>query len=151
MNGWLLDTNVIAELARVGCDARVSAWAAAADEDILYISVLTLGEYDKGVANLPDASPARARIEASVAALEARFEGRVLGVSDAIVRRWGRISEAVQRASGRPPPVIDTLLAATAIEYDLCLVTRNVRDVDASGATLLNPWEDDAAEFSSPL
>ena len=140
MNGWLLDTNVIAELARVGGDARVAAWSAAADEDVLYISVLTLGEYDKGVANLPDASP---RIEASVAALEARFEGRVLGVSDAIVRRWGRICGAVQRASHRPPPVIDTLLAATAIEYDLCLVTRNVKDVDASGATLLNPWEDD--------
>lgn len=145
MNGWLLDTNVIAELARVGGDARVVGWAAAADEDLLYISVLTLGEYDKGVANLPDASPARARIEASVAALEARFEGRVLGVSDTIVRRWGRISGAVQRARRRPPPVIDTLLAATAIEYDLCLVTRNLRDVDASGATLFNPWEDDAA------
>ena len=150
MNGWLLDTNVIAELARVGGDARVAAWQAAADEDFLYISVLTLGEYDKGVANLPDASPARALIEASVAALEARFEGRVLGVSDAIVRRWGRISGAVQRASRRPPPVIDTLLAATAIEYDLCLVTRNVRDVDASGATLFNPWEDDVDAFGGP-
>ncbi len=150
MNGWLLDTNVIAELARVGGDARVAGWAVAADEDLLYISVLTLGEYDKGVANLPDASPARARIEASVAALEARFEGRVLGVSDTIVRRWGRISGAVQRASRHPPPVIDTLLAATAIEYDLCLVTRNVRDVGASGATLFNPWEDDAAGFAGP-
>ncbi len=150
MNGWLLDTNVIAELARVGGDARVAAWEEEADEDFLYISVLTLGEYDQGVANIPDASPARARIEASVAALEARFEGRVLGVSDAIVRRWGRISGAVQRASHRPPPVIDTLLAATAIEYDLCLVTRNVKDVDASGATLLNPWEDDAGGIDGP-
>ena len=150
MNGWLLDTNVIAELARGGGDARVVGWAAAVDEDLLYISVLTLGEYDKGVANLPDASPARARIEASVAALEARFEGRVLGVSDTIVRRWGRISGAVQRARSRPPPVIDTLLAATAIEYDLCLVTRNLRDVDASGATLFNPWEDDAAGIDGP-
>ena len=150
MNGWLLDTNVIAELARAGGDARVAAWEEEVEENFLYISVLTLGEYDKGVANLADASPARARIEASVAALEARFEGRVLGVSDAIVRRWGRISGAVQRARRHPPPVIDTLLAATAIEYDLCLVTRNVSDVDASGATLFNPWEDDAADFASP-
>lgn len=147
MNGWLLDTNVIAELARVGGDARVAAWAAAANEDLLYISVLTLGEYDKGVANLPDASPARARIEASVASLEVRFEGRVLGVSDAIVRRWGR---AVQRASRQPPPVIDTLLAATAIEYDLRLVTRNTKDVKASGATLFNPWQEDAAGLGGP-
>ena len=151
MNGWLLDTNVIAELARVDGDPRVAGWAAAVDEDLLYISVLTLGEYDKGVANLDDGSPARARIEASVAALEARFEDRVLSVSDAIVRRWGRISGAVQRASRHPPPpVIDTLLAATAIEYDLCLVTRNIRDVEASGATLFNPWEDDAADFAEP-
>lgn len=150
MNGWLLDTNVIAELARVGGDARVAVWAAAANEDLLYISVLTLGEYHMGVANLPDASPARARIEASVASLEVRFEGRVLGVSDAIVRRWGRISGAVQRASRHPPPVIDTLLAATAIEYDLRLVTRNTKDVKASGATLFNPWQEDAAGLGGP-
>ena len=147
MIGWLLDTNVISELARTGGDAGVAAWACGQDEDRLFISVLTLGEYDKGTANLaPDAS-ARSRIEAAVGALEARFAGRVLSVDDATMRRWGRISGAVLRNTGQAPPVIDTLLAATAIENDLFLVTRNTRDVRHSGAVVFDPWTDDAAAF----
>ncbi len=143
MIGWLLDTNVISELARPGCDPKVAAWARAEDEDRLFISVLTLGEYDKGIANLPEGSPARARIAAAVTSLEARFAGRIVALDDATVRRWGRISGAVQRKTGRAPPVVDTLLAASSIENDLVLVTRNVSDVRDSGAKLFDPWNDD--------
>ena len=142
MNGWLLDTNVVAELAKPRGTARVLAWAAARDEASLFLSVLTLGEYDKGLHNLTPDSPLRARIAAGITALEVRFADRVLPLTDAIVRRWGALSGAVKRQTGQTPPVIDTLLAATAIEHDLCLVTRNVRDVRHSGAVLLNPWED---------
>jgi hypothetical protein len=145
VSGWLLDTNVISELARPGCDPRVAAWARAEDEDRLLISVLTLGEYDKGIANLREGSPARARIAAAVASLEARFAGRIVALDDATVRRWGRISGTVQRKTGRAPPMIDTLLAASAIENDLVLVTRNIGDVRASGAPLFDPWNDDPA------
>ena len=140
MNGWLLDTNVISEAARSDCDPRVAGWIDAQDEGSIFDSIISLAEYDKGIHNLPERSPARARIAASVAALEARFAGRVLALSDSIVRRWGRISGDVQRETGRAPPVIDTLLAATAIEHDLGLATRNVRDVDGSGAVVFNPW-----------
>ena len=147
MIGWLLDTNVTSEIARADGDANVAAWARAQDEDRLFISILTLGEYDKGVNNLPPDAPARARIAASVAALEARFAGRVLSLDDAIVRRWGRISGTVQRATGTVPPVIDTLLEATAIAHDLYLVTRNVKDVRESGAAVFDPWNDDPAAF----
>jgi len=148
--GWLLDTSVISELARTGGEPRVAAWARGQDEDRLFISVLTLGEYDKGIANLAPDVPARGRIEAAVAALEARFAGRVLSVDDTTVRRWGRISGAVLRNTGQVPPVIDTLLAATAIENDLFLVTRNTRDVRHSGAVVFDPWNDDAAAFVLP-
>jgi toxin FitB len=142
VNGWLLDTNVIAELAKSHCTARVQAWAAAQDEALLFLSILTLGEYDKGLHNLPPDSARRLPVAASIAALEMRFAGRVLPLSDAIVRRWGTVSGVVKRLIGQTPPMIDTLLAATAIEHDLCLVTRNVRDVRHSGAVLLNPWDD---------
>lgn len=145
MIGWLLDTNVVAELANPHGAARVHAWAAAQDEQRLYLSILTLGEYEKGLNNLPEGSAFRPRIEAALAALEARFAGRLLPVSDAVVRRWGAISGAVKRATGQSPPVIDTLLAATALEHDLYLVTRNVRDVQHSGAAMFNPWTDDPA------
>jgi len=81
--------------------------------------------------------------------LAARFADRLLPVSDAVVRRWGLISGTVRRQTGHPPPVIETLLAATSIEHDLYLVTRNVRDVRHSGAAVFNPWNDDPA--SAPL
>ena len=145
MIGWLLDTNVVAELANPHGAARVHAWAAAQDEPRLYLSILTLSEYEKGLHKLPEDSTIRPRIEAALAALDARFAGRLMPVGDAVVRRWGAISGAVKRATGQSPPVIDTLLAATAVEHDFYLVTRNVRDVQHSGAAVFNPWTDDPA------
>ena len=143
MVGWLLDTNVVSELGRTRRDPNVMAWAANQSERDLYISVLTLGEYDKGLHNLPIGSPARRYIEVGIRETEIRFAGRTLPVSDAIVRRWGRISGEILLATGRAPEVIDTLLAATAIEHGLVLATRNVRHVQDTGARIFNPWEDD--------
>lgn len=143
MNGWLLDTNVVAELAKPQGTVRVRHWAAAQDEGLLFLSILTLAEYDKGLHNLPPDSLLRPRIAAGIAALEVRFADRILQLTDPIVRRWGAISGDVKRQTGQTPPVIDTLLAATAIEHDLWLVTRNLRDVQHSGATLFNPWDHD--------
>jgi predicted nucleic acid-binding protein len=147
VRGWLLDTNVLAELARPNGNDQVVAWADAQPEQTLFISVLNLAEYDKGIANLPDDAPNRGRLEAAVTALELRFRGRVLSLSDAIVRRWGRLSGRVKRTTGQSPPVIDTLLAATAIQNDLHLVTRNVKDFSDSGASVFNPWRDDPSLF----
>lgn len=147
MIGWLLDTNVIAELSSRRAEPRVVAWASAQPEDSLFISVLTLAEYDKGLASLPDEAVSRSRIAASISALQARFGGRILSVSDETVRRWGTISGAVKRRTGHPPPVIDTMLAASAIERGFYLATRNVRDVEYSGALVFNPWTDDPTRF----
>jgi predicted nucleic acid-binding protein len=145
--GWLLDTNVTAEIISAGGSARVKAWAAGQDEATLHLSILTIAEYDKGIANLPDGDPRRAVYMTARDSLAARFAARLLPVSDAIVRRWGTISGTVRRDAGHPPPVIDTLLAATALDHDLYLVTRNVRDVRHSGAAVFNPWEDDSSAF----
>jgi predicted nucleic acid-binding protein len=65
----------------------------------------------------------------------------VLSVSDSIVRRWGSISGRIKRNTGHPPPVIDTFLAATALEHRLVLVTRNLKDVVNSGAEVFSPWQ----------
>lgn len=143
MIGWLLDTHVISEMAKPGCDPRVAAWAESLDENHLFVSILSLAEFDKGIANLADGSPFRLRLEAAVGALEARFRGRVLPLDVAVVRRWGRMSGEIQRATGKAPPVIDTLLAATAIEYGLGLATRTVKDVRHSGAVVFDPWSNE--------
>jgi predicted nucleic acid-binding protein len=89
------------------------------------------------------------RTEADLSALESRFARRVLPVSDPIVRRWGRLSGQIQRATDRAPAVIDTLLAASAIEHGLVLVTRNIRDVQDTGARIFNPWQDDPESIPS--
>lgn len=141
MKGWLLDTNVIASLIQPNGAPSVKAWAAQQDEERLWLSVLTLAEYDKGIANLNDNDPNRARYMAARDALEQRFSGRIVSVTDPIVRRWGAISGRIKRDTGHPPPVIDTMFAATALELDLCFVTRNLRDVADTGAQLFSPWE----------
>jgi predicted nucleic acid-binding protein len=145
--GWLLDTNVISTIINPNGAPTVKSWAAEQDENRLFLSILTLGEYDKGIHNVSDGHPDRPRFIASRDGLAARFSGRTLSVGDAVVRRWGAISGTVKRLSGHSPPVIDTLFAATALEHDLYLVTRNVRDVRASGASIFDPWDNDPAKF----
>ncbi len=147
MIGWLLDTNVIAALINPGGAPSVKAWAAGQPEDLMFLSVLTLAEYDKGIHNLSADQPDRSRYIAARDALERRFKGRILSVDDAVVRRWGAVSGDVKRLTGQAPPVIDTLLAATALENRLFLVTRNTRDVQHSGCAIFNPWTDDPAQF----
>jgi toxin FitB len=147
VKGWLLDTNVIAEVSRAKPDPQVRKWFSGQDESALYLSILTLAEYEKGIHNLPDTDSRRPKLRAAVAALEARFQGRVLSLSDNIVRRWGLISGETKRTTKHAPSVIDTMLAATAIEIGLYFVTRNTQDVIHSGATLFNPWLDDPSTF----
>ncbi len=147
MKGWLLDTNVVAALINPQGAPSVKRWAAGQDETTFHISVLTLAEYDKGIHNLADDHVDRPRYMAARDALAERFGKRVLSLDNEIVRRWGRISGEVKRQDHHAPPVIDTMLAATAIEHDLYLVTRNVKDTGPSGATIFDPWNDDAQMF----
>ena len=148
MKGWLVDTNVIAELASPKGDARVKDWAAAQEEATLFISVLALAEYDKGLENLDPGDTRRAPVAALRDGIAARFAGRILGIADSAARRWGCISGRVKRETGHAPSVIDTMLAATALEYGLYLATRNVKDVARSGAMAFNPWTDEASRFA---
>lgn len=147
MRGWLLDTNVVAALINPRGAPSVKAWASSQDEQTFYISVLTLAEYDKGIHNLPGDHEDRPRYIASRDALAERFGARVLSLDDDTVRRWGRMSGEVKRASGHPPPVIDAMLAATAIERDLYLATRNVKDTKPTGVIVFDPWNDDVKMF----
>ena len=139
MNGFLLDTNVVSELTRPRPDARVAAWMNSADEEQLFLSVLTLGEIRKGITSLAD--PARrGRLEVWLArGLVARFEGRILGIDQVVADRWGQLGGTLA-LRGTALAVIDGLLAATALQHNLTLVTRNTRDVALTGAMVFNPW-----------
>jgi predicted nucleic acid-binding protein len=139
MSGFLLDTNVLSELIKPKPDAKVVQWVERTDEAILFLSVLTLGEIRNGIARLPS-GVRRGRLEAWLQVdLRGRFEDRILPIDEAIADRWGAISAAAA-AKGKPVPVIDGLIAATALHHDLMLVTRNASDVAATGVGILNPW-----------
>jgi predicted nucleic acid-binding protein len=139
VSGFLLDTNVVSELTRPKPDDKVVRWVEETDESILFLSVLTLGEIRKGVARLR-AGHRRGRLESWLQVdLPSRFQGRILPIDEAIADRWGRIS-AIAAAKARPAPVIDGLLAATALHHNLTLVTRNTADVAGTGVPTLNPW-----------
>ena len=140
MNGFLIDTNVVSELIKARPHPRVVAWIEATHESQMYLSVLTLGEIRKGVVALADAAR-RVALEAWLDhELTLRFSGRILPIELGVADRWGRISgSAVARKS--PIPVIDTLLAATALHHDLTLVTRDTRHAAASGVAVFDPWQ----------
>lgn len=147
MRGWLLDTNVIASLSAAASAPSVKSWANSQDEQRFYLSIITLAEFDKGIAQLRDDDPNRIRHATSRDLIMARFDDRVLSLTDDIIRRWGVLAGRIKRDTGHPPPVIDTMLAATALEYQLYLVTRNIADVKHTGAVVFNPWEHDAKNF----
>ena len=132
---YLLDTNVLSETRKRQADERVLEFLREADPSALYISVLTLGELRKGVAlkQRTDATTAQS-IAAWVDGLEFGFAERILGIDAATARLWGEWS------AQRPRPVIDTLLAATAVAHGLTLVTRNGGDVQDLDVKLRNPF-----------
>jgi toxin FitB len=135
VTGYLLDTNVISETRRSRPDAGVIGFLSAASAEGLFLSVLTLGELRKGVALKRRTDPVAARELARwVEGIATNFADRILPIDIATALRWGELS------AGGNPPVIDTLIAATALSRDLTLVTRNTKDVQSSGVPLLDPW-----------
>jgi predicted nucleic acid-binding protein len=140
VSGFLLDTNCVSELVRVKPEPRVLEWMEAAEESLLHLSVLTLGEIRKGLAALPQGRR-RTRLEAWLEVdLRARFSGRILPIDAAVADRWGLLA-AQARRNGATLPIVEGLLAATAIHHNLTMVSRNVCDFAAAQVPVLNPWE----------
>jgi toxin FitB len=139
---FLLDTNVLSEWAKLRPDTGVIAWLAEADEDRVFISVVTIAELRHGIERLP-AGARRNRLDIWLSEqVPARFDARVLSIDVETADTWGRVVVRGQ-ASGRPVGTMDAFIAATAERHDLTLVTRNVSDFDVLGIRLLNPWSND--------
>jgi toxin FitB len=140
MSGFLLDTNCISELVRANPSPAVLKWVGAADESLLYLSVLALGEIREGIAILtPGARRTKAETWLEVE-LKARFAGRILAVDAAVADRWG-ILAAMAKQKGTALSAVDGLLAATALQFDLTIATRNVADFGIAQVQVVNPRE----------
>ena len=137
----LLDTCIISDIPRK-TDAGLLAWAAVQNQLDLHLSVLAFAEIQKGIELLPASAGDRRRDELRTwlqRDLPAQFAGRVLPISEAIALEYGRLAALGQR-EGRPLAVIDGLLLATAVIHGLTLVTRNLRDTEGRGVSVMSPY-----------
>jgi len=140
MSGYLLDTNCVSELVRLKPEPSVMAWMQAAEETLLYLSVLTLGEIRKGLAGLLQGKR-RTHLETWLEIeLRARFAGRILPIDIPVADRWGQLAANAKR-EGKILSAIDGLLAATALHHNLTVVSRNVSDFADKRVQVLNPWK----------
>ena len=137
---YLLDTCAISELVKKKPSKKVVQWIQGCDEDAIYLSVLTMGEIQKGIARLAD-SKRKATIQQWFDHdLHNRFAGRIIPITEEIATTWGVVM-AEAEAKGKPLPGIDSLIAATAIVHNLTVITRNIEDMAPSGVRVLNPWD----------
>ncbi len=136
---YLVDTCVISEITRPRPHSAVIEWLNSQDANDLHVSVLAFAELEKGVARLP-ASRKKERLERWLQDdIKKRFADHLFDVNLGIAELWGRIQAEAERR-GKPLPVIDGLVAATAIANDCVVVTRNVADFERAGARTVNPW-----------
>jgi len=131
---FLLDTDALSELEKRTANAGFLAWVQTVDWLELHLSVITIGELWKGIAQLAQSRRRRA-LEAMFALIPDRFYNRIIPVDYAIAVKFGEI-----QARTAPLPSLDTLIAATAVTRRLTLVTHNSRDMARTGATILDPW-----------
>lgn len=130
---YLLDTNVVSDVQRRL--PKPTAWLASIDPGSVNLSVITVGEIERGIVKQRKVDPEKAtRLDLWLRELRRDNADRILAVTEDVALAWGRISAGRTRGSA------DTLIAATALVHDLILVTRNVADFDDTGVTVLNPW-----------
>jgi len=136
---YLVDTCVLSELTHPRPAATVVAWLKEANPDSLYVSSLTLGEIEKGVERLP-AGAKKARLRRWAEELCTEWRDRIVAVDEVVAIEWGRLLARAE-IRGQPLPVVDALIAATAIVRGLSVVTRNESDMARTGAAIFDPWQ----------
>ena len=132
---YLLDTNVVSEVRKKTPDLGVATWFASVSADELFLSVLVVGEIRQGIERLVRRDPAQAEIfEQWLSRLLHSYGDRIIPITARVAQTWGRLNVP------DPAPVVDGLMAATALVHDWTLVTRNIDDVESTGVRFLNPF-----------
>lgn len=139
MTGWLLDTNVLSELRRRKPEPKVIAFIAAQPLESLYISTVTLAEIRFGIELVAEAGRRAELTDWLTHKVRPMFEGRVLPVTEDIMFKWRLLVED-GRKTGHTFSQPDLILAATALEHGLTLVSRDTREYEKARVPLFNPW-----------
>ena len=137
---YLLDTCVISELVAKRPNPQVIAWINRTEETHLYLSVITIGEIRKGIEKLAQSKRRTALEEWLRDQLVVRFGGRIVPVGLEVMLRWGELTGALESA-GHPMSALDSLIAATTLQGNFKLVTRNQEDFKYTRVALFNPWK----------
>jgi toxin FitB len=137
---YLLDTCVISEFTRQKPDANVVRWMDSVNEDDLCLSVITVGEIQRGIEKLPESHRKTDLITWLNDQMLTRFENRILSVDLSAMRIWGTLTARMESA-GKPMGVMDSLIAACALSQNLILVTRNIKEFSGTNLQLINPWD----------
>jgi tRNA(fMet)-specific endonuclease VapC len=135
---FLLDTCLLSEFLKKLPNPEILVWFDAQDDETLYISVLAIGEIQKGIAKLAE-SKRKTELKQWIASVVDRFDQRILPFTISTANIWGELKAQLE-TKGRIPPVIDSLMAATALEHSLTIVTRNEDDFAATSVKIINPW-----------
>lgn len=137
---FLIDTCVISEIVRKKPESSVLSWLSQQREESIFMSVLTIGEIKKGIHKLTDLNKQQ-RLQAWLEEdLLARFDKRMLGVDAKVATVWGKLQGESEK-TGISLPIMDSLIAATALAYQLTVVTRNIMDMQRCQVDILNPWQ----------
>ena len=137
---YILDTNVISELVAARPNPKVVDWIQSVESNQVFLSVIAIGELKKGIEKLPD-SDRKVKLDQWLHEdLLVRFEDQILIIDQETMLIWGRLVAQLEMI-GRPISAIDSLLAATALQWQYTLVTRNTAHFAMAGIALLNPWE----------
>lgn len=140
MKGFLLDTNIPSELIRIHPEPRVVDWVRTVNDQQLFLSVVTIGEICKGFTIHPD-NKRRVQLQHWLDhTLRPWFAGRILTIDEMVAERWG-VLDGKCRLRGRSLNTADGFIAATALQHDLTVVTRNAKDFEGLGVGILNPWD----------
>lgn len=137
--GYLMDTCVLSEFKKKQPEQKVIDWLDAQIEETLFLSVVTIGEIQKGISRLP-ASNRKTELEIWLEELIYRYDERVLPLDTEVVQRWEQLTGLLE-TQGHTLPLLDSLIAATSLIHNLILVTRNEPDFVATNVALLNPWK----------
>ena len=136
---YLLDTCVVSELINKTPDKAVVEWVDGQDSDYLHLSVVTIGEVQRGICKLGTSARASKLQDWLNEDLIVKFDRRIIPIDVNVMEGWGRLMAGLN-SMGLSLPIMDSLVAATAIVHGFTLVTRNVKDFENSGIKLHNPW-----------
>ncbi len=137
---YLLDTNIISELIARRPNSKVVTWTDGLDPETVYLSVITIGEIRKGIEKIPASKRKDAIGEWLETDLLIRFQGRIVEIDVKTMLAWGELVARLER-EGSPMGAIDSLIAASALQGDMVLATRNDQDFRNSGVSVLSPWK----------